>query len=33
MEEIVSYMKLVIWVVGFVCMKPAINCKVSYSLT
>jgi hypothetical protein len=33
MEEIVSYMKLVNGVAGFVCIKLTINCKVSYSLT
>ena len=31
-EEIVSYMKLVIGVVGSVCIKPTLNCKVSYSV-
>ena len=32
-EEIVSDIKPVIEVAGFVCIKPTINCKVSYSLT
>jgi len=33
MEKNVSYMKLVIGVAAFVCIKHTINCKMSYSLT
>ena len=33
MEKSVSYMKLVLGVAAFVCIKHMINCKMSYSLT